>query len=72
MIYKENSVYNLYLKVDDTATNENLPMSSDPASGPKDEVVCTLAKSTGSASSDSWKTIAGKKKTKNGGQDSRP
>ena len=108
-LYKENSVYNFYLKVDTTP--------SDPASGPKEDAlcplahdapssdltsrpeeetcspgsassacpprlkkeVCPLAKSTGSASSDSWKTIAGKKEvrkdmksTKNGGQDSRP
>ena len=126
-LYKENNVYNLYLKVNaPTSDLESRPKeaalcpcdasSSDLASRPKEaavstrfeaetsdpvsrpkaistrletetsdlvsrpkEEICPLAKSTGSASSDSWKTIAGKKEvrkdvksTKNGGQGSRP
>ena len=48
-LYKESSVYNFYVKV-----------APDPVPGPREDVLCPLAKSTGSASSDSWKVSAGK------------
>jgi hypothetical protein len=69
-LYKENGVYNVYLKVAEAR--------SDSVPGPTPKELCPLAKSTSSSDS-SWKVMASKKNVKQNGktaknswQDSRP